>query len=98
MANLQYTVYSDAMATTLGDPIQEGVIAIGATSTQGSAISGSGNLRRPVRIFCEANAYVTWGSNPTATTDGTSGRMFGSENPEVVSIVAGDKIAVIQRV
>lgn len=98
MATLQFTVFESAAETALGDPIQEDTIEISGTSTQGAAISGSGRRRRRVRIVCDADAWVTWGADPTAINDGSAGRMMGQENPEYFDIEAGHKIAVIERV
>ena len=95
MPTLTFTVWHNAGATGSGPVLQEENIAIGATSAQGSAISGSGETRK-VRIFCDVNAYVTWGSDPTAASG--SARPMGLENPEYFEINAGDKVAVLERV
>lgn len=98
MATLSFCVWEDAEEVALGRPIQENVIDIGATSASGAVIVGTGNRHRRVRIHVDANAFVTWDDNPTATNDGLNGRPMGAENPEYVDIAAGDKIAVIERI
>ena len=97
MANLYFTVHESATQLGEGDVQQENVIAIGAISTQGAAITGTSPALKSVRLFAESKVFVTWGSNPTATNDGLSGRPVGAENPEWVQIKAGDLIAVIER-
>ena len=97
MATLYFAVFESAAEVALGEPIQEGTVAIGATSAQSSAISGSGSKRKRVRVFCDSNAFVAWGADPTAENDGTGGRPMGSENPEYFDIQSGHKIAVIER-
>ena len=97
MATCQITVFADSSALAIGSPIQELAVTIGAVSTQSAALTGSKQELRKVRIMCDTNAWVEWGDNPTATTDGTSGRMFGAENPEYVGIRSGQIIAVIAR-
>lgn len=97
MAELYFAVYEVAEQTALGDVLQEGTIPIGATSDLSDAIVGTGNKKRTVRLFAGADCFWTSGENPTATDDGLSGRPLGQDNPEYVSIQAGHKIAVIQR-
>lgn len=99
MATLQYTVFETAGSTAQGDPIQEGVITIAGASDQSDVIVGSGNKRRSVRIAVDSDCWVTWGEDPTALTDGTAGRMMGTQvsTVEYFNIQSGHKIAVIQR-
>jgi len=98
MATLYFCVWEDAGMVALGQPIQEGTIAIGGASAQGAVISGSPRRPRRVRIFCDVDAFVTWGEDPTAVNDGSDGRPMGSENPEYWDLEAGHRIAVIERV
>jgi len=97
MASLQLAVWDTAASTATGPVLQEEVVTISATSAQSSVITGT-NIYRTVRIYADTDCFVTWGSNPTALTDGTEGRMIGANNPEYFQIVSGDKIAVIERV
>ena len=97
MPTLQFTVFEGANEVALGDPIQEGTIAISGTSAQGAVITGSHRRRRRVRIMCDTAAWVTWGADPTALSDGTDGRMMGTENAEYWDLESGHRIAVIQR-
>ena len=97
MATLFFRVWGSAAEVALGDPIQEDVITIAAASAQSAVISGSGNKRKRVRLFADANCFVTWGADPTAKNDGTDGMPMGSENPEYVDIQSEHKIAVIER-
>ena len=95
MATLFFTVWEVAGSTPDGAVLQEESISIGAASVQGSAITGSGKRKRQVRIFCDADAFVTWGSDPTASS--SDGRPMGQDNPEYFTLEAGQKIATIER-
>lgn len=100
MATMYYCVFEDAGAVAAGTPVQEGKVNIGAGSTQSSAISNGNRevkAKMIVRVFCDAKAFVTWGANPTAASDGSDGRPMGSENPEYFQVQAGHLLAVIQR-
>ena len=97
MATLFFRVWESAAEVALGDPIQEDVITIGSGSLQSAAIIGSGRKRRRVRLFADANCFVTWNADPTAKNDGTDGMPMASENPEYHDIEAGHIIAVIER-
>lgn len=98
MATLFITVWDNASNTLLDVPIQYATVAVGAGSLQSSAISGNRSEIRKVRLFTDTDCFVKWGSDPTAPGDGSTDMPLGAENPEVVGIKAGDKIAVIQRV
>ena len=98
MATLFITVFSVAGSTALGDPIQEEAVTIGAGSLKSNVITGTGRKRRTVRLFADADCFVTWDSDPTVLADGSNGRPMGSENPEYWDIEAGHEIAVIERV
>lgn len=98
MATLFYCVFDGASQVANADPLQEGTVNIAATSTQSAAINGTNKLRRVVRLFSDADCFVTWGENPTALNDGTAGRPLGAENPEYFNIEAEHLIAVIERV
>ncbi len=99
MATLFFTVFTSAGEVAQGDPLQHGTIDIGVSSTQGDVISAAGannsRQRRRVRILCDADAFVIWGSDPTAASG--SAIPMGSENPEYFDIESNHKIAVIQR-
>jgi hypothetical protein len=98
MATLFIAVWDNASNTLLDSPIQYDTVTVGAGSLQSSAISGSRSEIRKVRLFSDVDCFVTWGSDPTAPGDGSADLPIGAENPEIVGIKAGDKIAVIQRV
>lgn len=102
MALMQLTVWQSASEVALGDVIQEETVAITGTSTPSSAIVGSSRGRRRVRIFCDTDAWVTWGSaeggDPVADDSGVNGRMIGAGNPEYFDIESGYKVAVMSRV
>jgi len=97
MANLYFSVWKSSGGVALGPVEQEGTITIGAASAQGAVIAGESNHQRTVRLFCDSNAFVAWGTDPTAAIDGSSGMPMGAENPEYIQAVSGDKIAVIAR-
>ena len=101
MALLQISVYVSATEVLEGVPIQEEVITIGAGSLTSNVISGPTTKNIPlrrVRFYADADCFVTWGDDPTALTNGTEGRFLGADNPEVWSVKAGQKVAVIERV
>ncbi len=97
MATLFITAFRQASQTALGDPTQEEVVDIGVASTNSNPITGA-RAFRTVRLYADADCFVTWGTNPTATIDGSSGRAVGADNPEYWNIAVGHIIAVIQRV
>ena len=97
MATLFITVYEGAASVALGDPIQEEAVVIGAGSLQSNVITGIAPRRKRVRLYADVDCFATWGDNPTATTDGTSGRPLGADNPEYFDIESGYRIAVIER-
>ena len=97
MATLYITVWEDAAEVALGQPTQEMTVPIGASSAQSAVIVGVKNRHLRMRLMADGDCFVTWGDDPTALTDGTSGRPMGAENPEYFSINAGQKVAVIQR-
>jgi hypothetical protein len=98
MATLFISVFADATQTLLNPPIQEMAVAVGAGSVQSAALSqGNNATMRRVRLFTDTDCFVTWGADPTAVGDGSSGMPLGAENPEVVGIETGHKVAVIQR-
>lgn len=98
MATLFIGVFEGSAEVAKGDPIQEITVAIGATSAQSAVISGSDRKRRTVRLFADANCFATWGSNPTAQSDGSDGRPLQSGSAEYFDIEVGHKIACIERV
>src|SRR3990170_158819 len=91
------TVWEDAAEVALGAPTQEMQVAIGAGSVQSAVITGTKNRHVRMRLMADADCFVTWGDDPVATTDGTSGRPMAAENPEYFDINVGQKVAVIQR-
>lgn len=97
MATLFFVVFSGAVETASGDPIQEGKITIGGGSLQSAVITGTGRKRQRVRIFADTNCFVTWGTNPTVLDDGTNGRPLTAGSTEYFDIEAGHKIATIER-
>ena len=97
MATCYFSVWLSNGGVALGPVEQEGAITIGAGSTQGAVITGASNHQRTVRLFCDSNAFVTWGTDPTAASDGSAGMPMGAENPEYVQVSSGDRFAVIAR-
>lgn len=100
MSNLYICVFEGAAEVALGDPIQEEVVVFTSSSVQSNAIStanAASRVRRRVRLYPDADCFVTWGENPTVLTDGTEGRPLGAEQREYFDIESGHKIAVIER-
>jgi hypothetical protein len=97
MASLQLSVFSNASSTAAGDVLQEEVVNISNSSVQSNVIVGSNNYR-VVRMYADVDCFVTWGSDPTALSDGTDGRFIGANNPEYFRLQAGEKVATIERV
>lgn len=101
MATLQYSTWFSAAEVANGPVLNENVITISGSSTQSPTLidpTGSNQTRR-VRISADTDCWVTWGINPTALTDGTSGRMMGPtiSTCEYFDIPSNWKIAVIAR-
>lgn len=99
MAKIQYTVWGSAAEVANGPVLNENIFTITGTTAQSPTVidPNGGNRSRRVRVFADAAAWVTWGSDPTALSDGTGGRMIGAENPEYFDIPADEKIAAITR-
>ena len=96
MATLFVTVWETAEAVALGDPLQEFQVNIGATSTPSTEIiPGPIRKKRRIRLFADADCFVTWAESPVAVS--SASRPMGAENPEYFEIQAGQKIAVIER-
>ncbi len=96
MATLFVTVWETAESVALGDILQEFQINIGATSTpSAAAIVGTPRRKRRIRLFADADCFVTWAETPVAVS--SASRPMGEENPEYFEIEAGQKIAVIER-
>ena len=95
MATLYFTVWKDSKEVLLGPVEQEGTVTVGTTSVQGSVITGLGVRTRRVRVICTANVFVTWGTNPTAASDGTSGRFQPKDTSEYYEVVSGQRLAAI---
>lgn len=99
MATLFITVWGDASQTLLGKPVQRMKVAIGSGSLQSDAIvQGNNKAMRRVRLFADADCFVTWDTDPTADGGGVNDMPIGAENPEVFGIESGQKIAVKERV
>ncbi|MDJ0896923.1 MAG: hypothetical protein QNJ92_17395 [Alphaproteobacteria bacterium] len=94
MSTLSCTVYNSASEVALGEPLETLTVSIGATSDQTSAITTDGMARKRVRLFAQADCYIAYGENPTASS---STIPLGAENPEYFDIAAGHKVAVIER-
>jgi hypothetical protein len=97
MASLFITVWDDAAEVALGVPLQQMVVAIGATSVQSAVVAGIGNAHKRMRLLADVDCFVIPGDNPTALGDGTMGIPLGAENPEYHSIDVGQRVAVIER-
>ena len=92
MASLQFTVWEGAAETALGEVIQESEFTVTGTSAQGDVLTPADKKIRKVRVVSiGGDAWVTWGTNPTALNDGTEGRWVGQSNPEYFSIQSGNQ-------
>ena len=96
MAKLQVTAFPDATEVPLGDPGLEEVVTFAASSIQSSVLPDTRIIYR-VRIMADADCWVEFGTNPTATVNGDSGRMIAAESPEYFSLRGGGRVAVIAR-
>src|SRR5262245_38533877 len=103
MATLYLTEYARSPGMRSGQalpagedpPLAEQTVAIGAGSTQSSALNSK---TRFIRLHCDATCSVALGSNPTATT---SNRRMAANSTEFVGltreqVAAGLKVATIQ--
>lgn len=95
MATLYVGVWIDAAQTLIGRPIQNMAVTIPGTSAVITA-PANGKARRRVRLYADADCFVKWGTDPSAT-DGTDSIPLGADNPESFDIETGDKISVISR-
>lgn len=68
-------------------------IAVGAASIQASAFTSGVTI---IRLFSTVDAWVCFGTNPTAVAEGASSMFLPSGIVEYFEIKAGEKIAVIQ--
>ncbi len=99
MATLTYRTYDTAVSVANGPKLSEGLVAIGAVTAQTTDVvdPNGDNKPRYVRIFADADCFVEWNANPTATNDFLNGMPVGAENPEYIYMLANEKIAVIER-
>lgn len=97
MATLYAAVFTAAAEVAVGDPLQEFVVNIGASSTQSETITPDKNKRRRVRLQADADCFVHWAEDPTVLNDGSQGRPLAAEVAEYFDIKSGYKIAVIER-
>jgi hypothetical protein len=97
MATLFVAAFASAAQVAMGPPLQEMTVDIGVGSTQSAVIVGSGRRHRYVRLFADANCFVTWNANPVAIGDGSDGRPLAANVAEYFNIESGNKIAVIER-
>jgi len=96
MATLFVAVWEHAGEVALGNVIQEFQVNIAATSTPSTeSIIGDKKRTRRIRLFADADCFVTWGAAPVAVS--SASRPMGAENPEYFEIQAEQKIAVIER-
>ena len=95
MATLFCTVFRQSGSTAIGAPTFLAGVTIDSTSRQTTAIAGTRG-HRTVRIYPDADCFVTWGSNPTVT-GATDAFPMGADNPEYFLVPIGEKIAVLTR-
>jgi hypothetical protein len=88
MATLYITVFEGSGNTAQGNPIQYLSAAIGAGSAQSGAITADGRKRKTVRLYADADCWVTWGADPTAG-DSTDSIAVGADNPEYWDVESG---------
>lgn len=96
MANLQIEEFStmgrNGVPVPQYPPLAIQAVAIGAGSTQSSAINAA---TRFVRLTAFAACYFKVGTNPTAVADATSTSLASGTIADI-GVQAGHKIAVIQ--
>jgi hypothetical protein len=99
MSSLFIAAFKDAKEVALGLPALEEVVSYTTSSVQSSVLPVQNpGITYRVRIFSDADCFVTWGDDPTALVDGTAGRPIGANNPEYFAIDNGQRLAVINRV
>lgn len=74
-------------------------VSLTTASAQSSAI-GSANLGQPdlstlVRLACDADCWLAFGTNPTASVGGANCVLLPAGSPEYVDLPAGYKVAGI---
>ena len=94
MASVFITVWDSAREVALGDPVQYAEAVIGGANS--NPIAGSLKKRKRCRIYANANCWVNWGENPTAT-GATDSLPVASDNPEYLDIEAGHIVTAITR-
>ena len=99
MSNLYIAAFKDAKEVALGLPELEEAVSYTTSSIQSTVLPVQNPpITYRVRIFSDADCFVTWGDDPTALVDGTEGRPIGANNPEYFAIQNGQRLAVINRV
>lgn len=89
------TVNGQTAPIVHGHPVFEGVVTVGAGSTQSQAVTDAS--AKPggyyVRLRADEACHIAIGANPTATTGNTL--KLGAGSVEWVGVPNGHKIAVI---
>lgn len=91
MADFTITVYPDATNVSLGEPLQEIGLAVGAEVKSG-VISGSARQPRRVRVATQVDCHFRVGESPTATADSA---FLAAGGVEYIGMEAGWRVSVI---
>lgn len=68
-------------------------VAVGASSVQASSFSDGVTI---IRVFCTVDAWISFGSSPTAAIEGASSMFLPGGILEYFEIKNGEKLAVIR--
>lgn len=86
MAILQATGFHPTGGTSASDiPISEEQITVTASNAQTGAV-GTAGRNALVRIYCDTDSIVAWGTNPVAATGGAAGRYWPAGYIEYVTM------------
>jgi len=93
MAKVYMTVFESAAEVALGLIQFTNATIDGAAS---SAIDGTARKGRRVRLYAESACWVAWGTSPNPTGEDDA-MPLGPDNPEYISMEAGQTLKAISR-
>ena len=95
MATLYYTSWEVSGSVAQGDVSAEDKFSFTGTAAASTSTIGTAREQKTVRVYVDEDAYVTWGTDPTASA--TDGRAMGADNPKYFNIEGRYKISAITR-